>query len=142
MGILSAFLGSVGASSITATPSVASAVRLNSCSAGIEFTSSGQQIIRRNNNQRIQGLWVTPSFGAAEWEIRATLIPGSKTPLGDALNTWLPLTSSRSWALEEVAVGPAVESRLTFEFRRVGGSTPEVTVAGNIISVQVLDGFR
>lgn len=57
-----------------------------------------------------------PNFIAAEWssdkrtglgdayECRATLVSGP-APAGDALNTWLPLTVSRSWSQEQTGIG-------------------------------------
>lgn len=141
MGIHSAFLGSSGTSTITAQSTSVSAGSFNSSNAGFQFTSSGAQLNIRNGSQTIVGNWVTPPSSADQWEIRAILTSGD-APIGASLNTWIPLTTTRTWELFGNSPGIILSAVMTFEFRRVGGSTPEVTVTGNTISVEVLDGFR
>ena len=61
------------------------------------------------------GDWITPKINMAAYQCRATLNSGT-TPVG-TLNTWLALTSNRSWSLTRSTVG-SVTCNLTVEIRR------------------------
>lgn len=139
MGIQSAFLG-VGLSSSITAPSVAvGGVDTGPVSVEIVYSTDGKLRSTFNGNTTIEGDWVTPNSANAEWEIRATLVSGD-TPSSGSLNTWQALSSVRGWSLIRSTVGVS-QSNLTFDFRRVGGSSPEVTVTGNIMTAEVLDLF-
>lgn len=126
------FLGSASTSTITAQSVVAEATGDDSATAGIGFLADGRQTIRANDSITVVGNWVVPSSTAAEWEIRAVLNSGI-TPTTGAIGTWLALTSDRNWALTSSLLGDA-NSLLTFEFRKVGGSSAEVTISGSSLT--------
>lgn len=63
--------------------------------------------------------WVTPTSNAPNYDVRATLVSGD-TPSG-TLNSWLPLSSSRSWSL--TAVADAYACTLTIEIRDAATQT-------------------
>ena len=107
----------------------------------LSFSNTGSQFHTVNSSNTILRNWVTPATDASKWEIRATVESGA-TPDGSPLNTWLPLNLSRSWGLSSLPPGSFIETSLTFDFRRVGDTLPEVTSTGNIIYIEVLDIFR
>lgn len=69
------------------------------------------------------GDWITPisaAGGGAAYECRATLLSGT-SPSG-TLNTWLSLTSDRSWSLSRSTIGTTT-CTLTIEIRRASDGT-------------------
>lgn len=133
-------LGSGSSSIVTAqTVAVFAASVGGTATASVVFRANGSQATGENGSFSVVGNWVNPAFAANEWEVRATLDSGV-TPSVGALNTWQPLASDRTWSLSRIAVGVS-ECSLTFEFRRVGTSDPEVTVSFNTLSAERSDIF-
>lgn len=125
-----------GGSTITAQAVFVSDVDNAIASAGIRYRANGTYDSIIGIDALSNGAWVQPQTKAHEWEIRATRTSGL-SPTGSPLNTWLPLTTDRVWSLTRSSTG-AFQSRLTFEFRRVGATDPEVTIALNELDVEVL----
>lgn len=82
--------------------------------------------------------WLRGTSGG-DWEVRLTKTAGSDTNLGDALNTWLALSSNRSFG-QSVTGGSGATRTGTFtaEFRRTGSGTIIKTVTDIIITAEVL----
>lgn len=124
-------------SEIVATAVVASDFDRTIATAGVRFKSDGTIQTINGSITFDFGAWVSPASSADEWEIRATLASGS-VPTGTR-GSWLPLTSTREWVLTRSSDG-MYESDLTFEFRRVGDTDPEVTITTNLLQVEVISG--
>jgi len=140
MSIQMALFSGGNSSRITAIRVDVSAFGPESVTGAISFLSNGQQTISRDGSVSIVANWVTPTLLAGDWEIRAVLESGD-SPSQGVLNTWLPLTSNRSWVLSRSTEGFLL-TFLTFEFRRVGSTDPEVSITGNSISVESSGGIR
>ena len=123
-------------STITAAALAASDLAGSTATAGIRYNPSGSYDTLSGGTAFPEGNWVSPIGAASQWEIRATVASGA-TPTSGTIGSWLPLSSSRSWSLTRSATG-LIESNLTFEFRRVGGSSAETTVTGNTLSAEVI----
>jgi hypothetical protein len=133
-----ALLSGQGRSQITAQPSIVSTIRLDSASVSTGVYTNGQQIEVRNGNASVIGNWVNPPTSASEWEVRAVLDSGD-VPDG-VLGTWLSLSANREWGFILNSEGTLTCS-FTLEFRRVGDTSPEVTVSNNFLSLEVLPRF-
>jgi hypothetical protein len=67
------------------------------------------------------GDWISPKSAApSNYEVRATLNSGSLT--SGTTDSWLALTSNRSWSLTRVVVGAADQVDLTIEIRKGSGA--------------------
>lgn len=132
-------LGSGTGSSITAQAVFVNEISTGSVSVSVTFSPNGTQFTTVNGSNTVVGKWVLPELTADQWEIRTTLVSGT-TPSG-TLNTWQPVSVNRTWGLSVSVPGVTAECILTFEFRKVGATDPEVTVSGNILSAEVLDIF-
>jgi hypothetical protein len=76
------------------------------------------------------GTWL-PSGVGADYEVKATLTPGTDTPTG-SLGAFVSLGVTKTWQL--VSTGPGVlESELTIEIRRVSDS---VVIQTAVITMQ------
>ena len=135
-GVTAIMAGIAGGSTIIASSTSPYALSFNPfpAVAGIRYLAAGQYESLVNSVPTTEGDWVSPLSAASNWEIRATVTSGV-TPSG-TVNTWLALTSDRTWELIQSVVGTST-STLTFEFRRVGGSAAEYTVAGNVLTAEV-----
>ena len=142
MGIQLTFLGGSTGSTITAQTVEVQAISFDSSAvASIAFTNTGQQVTKRNGSASVVGNWLSPPYSASEWEIKA-IVGGGPDPTGSALNTWLPLSTTREWTVtDNAADGTPVQSFLTFEFRKVGGSSAEASISDNILSAESLSLF-
>jgi hypothetical protein len=136
MAFAGAAAASGSSSTITAAATVATDLSVSSSSAGIRYNPNGSYERVIGGSPSFQGFWVSPTTAGSEWEIRATVASGV-TPSG-TVNAWLALSSSRTWGLSVTGSGTSETCNLTLEFRRVGGSTAEVTVTDNIIQAEVL----
>ena len=125
-----------GRSEIIAGPALVFDLADVTATAGVTFRPDGSYQSITGSIPSGLGDWVRPAEAADEWEIRATRASGA-TPTSGALNTWLALTSARSWFLTRTSPG-FFEMNLTFEFRRAGSTDPEVTIGGNIFQVEVI----
>jgi len=139
MSMMIAFLGNEGASTITAEPAVVSRLSFDPINLSIVFTNTGVQQTIKNGNTSTLGNWVTPPTTANQWEIRASVASGSN-PTSGTLNTWQDFSTNRTWSLSVSDPG-LVETFLTFEFRKVGGSSAEFTITGSSMSGEVVDLF-
>lgn len=132
MSMQSMFLGLQASDTITAFGYAIDASNDGIASAAIRMGSDGLQSSFVNNSQSIDGAWVTPTTSAANWEVRATLVSGT-APTGSALNTWLALTTPRTWTTSATVEGTTVTSTIQLEFRRastlvVDPNTPTFTL--------------
>lgn len=77
--------------------------------------------------------WVAPSSPSVgdAYEIRATVLSGD-TPSGSALNTWLPLSTARSWSLTASGPTQSKSCDLSVEIGLLGTSTPLSTNTSTI----------
>lgn len=76
--------------------------------------------------------WGTPiTAGAGSgWEIHVHKDSGTGTIGGNALDTWLSLSTVRGWSMTSAALGQSREANLTVSFRPAGGGA--ATHAGTI----------
>lgn len=104
--------------------------------ASIRFQSNGD--IRNHNNVSI-GQWYYPDIAGTPgtaYEIRAT--PAPDTPDGGTMNTWLALSSSRTWSETNSSGTPSDETKVfTIEIRAAGSGTvidsATVTLSAEIV---------
>jgi hypothetical protein len=139
MGIHTMMLGNQSSSQITAGTVIVEDISVGSSSVSVTFSPVGTYFTSIKGSNTVLGNWVTPPSMASGWEIRATLTGGTEDSPG-VLNTWQPINTNRSWEVSRSAVGSS-DSVLTFDFRRVGSTDPEVSIEGNFLSVEVLDTF-
>lgn len=138
MSIQVAFFGSNATSMITASAAVVEAFRAGSAAtAGISFKTNGQEIGIRNLSSIGFGNWVTLTTTANQWEIRAVLDSGTSPSTG-VLGTWQDFSSDRSWTIV-ASPGETVTCALTFEFRKVGGTSAEFTVTGTFLTAEATE---
>lgn len=140
MSIQMNFLGGVSSSIITAQAvEILALVFSGTATASVIFATNGTQKTSQNGSNTSIGNWVSPSFTAEEWEIRATLDSGA-TPDTGALSTWQDFSTDREWSLSLSEEGSATSS-LIFDFRRVGNTDPEITVSPVNLSVENIGPF-
>lgn len=65
--------------------------------------------------------WISPTSAATGYEVYATLTSGSLT--GGTVNTWLPVTSTLQWYVEETGAVGTKAASLSFQVRKTGTST-------------------
>lgn len=88
------------------------AYRLNA-NGNVEYSANG-------GAYSVLEAWCVPAAQAANYECYATLVSGTVT--SGTLDTWLALSSSRTWSVSQINVG--VESAiLNIGIRRIGTST-------------------
>lgn len=135
MSMQLSFLGGVSTSFISAVAvSVNASTIGEGASASVSFRTDGRQSTSENGSETVIGNWVSPSFSANDWEVRATLVNGA-TPTVGTLDTWQDISVTRTWTVE-VLIGDNALSTLTFDFRRKGDTDPETTISGNIFTVE------
>lgn len=88
------------------------AISPSSASATYALNSNGTSVITGDVSP---SNWIDNTSNASLYEVRATRNSGS-TPTG-TFNSWLALSSSRSWSLGRSGAGTSV-SNVTFEVRR------------------------
>lgn len=78
--------------------------------------------------------WISPDSSTVgdSYEIRATVLSGD-TPSGSALNTWLPLSSTRLWDLTALGPASSKSTSLTIEIGLLGTST---ALSSNTCSIE------
>lgn len=87
--------------------------------ARLDFESDGDIVAITSVGSADQGDWITPKSAAPGlYEIMAHQDSGD--PVTGTLDTWLALTSSRSWSLEQLVAGSATAA-LTISIR-LGGA--------------------
>lgn len=65
--------------------------------------------------------WCTPTTSAGNYEARATVTAGALT--SGTTGSWVALTSTRDWTLQETVSGTAALCTFTIELRPIGGAT-------------------
>ena len=73
-----------------------------------------------------------------DWDIRATVTAGLDPPDAGTVDTWLALSSNRTWGNTRTgAEGPGTDSStITFDWRLTGTTTILATVTGTVIAAQ------
>lgn len=99
------------------------------------FTGTGSPIPAINTTNE----WLENSAASSnsDWEARATLTSGTTPTTNAGLNTWLALTSARTWGNTRTNSAGTTTSTLTIDFGEVGTSTSLVTVTNMVISAQL-----
>jgi hypothetical protein len=121
-GIMQAIIGSLGGDQITLFGVAVSSIGLGSQTATYTLESDGD-IVRATTplGSADIGDWIIPKASApGTYEVRATLNSGTLT--SGTTESWLALTSNRSWTLTRIIVGAADTVDLTIEIRRGSGS--------------------
>lgn len=67
--------------------------------------------------------WCTPTSQAPNYEAYVTVTSGSLTPGSAATGTWVALSSTRYWYLQESVSGQSTFCIFTVQIRRVGTTT-------------------
>lgn len=82
------------------------------------------------------GFWITPQSGMDLFEARATLNTGALS--SGSVNTWLPLSTTRSWQTSQSGEGVQT-ANLSIQIRRASDVTvvasATVTVTAEVLSV-------
>ena len=89
--------------------------------AGYRLNSNGKVYKNQNGSLTEIETWCTPTSEASNYEARVTLISGT-TPSG-SVGTWVALSSTRDWTIQETIPGDTDTSSFTVEIRRTGTTT-------------------
>lgn len=109
---------------------------VSTASAGYKLTTTGEarEILNSDgtpsDNLLEQG--ITPSGATSNYEVYATASPA---PTNGTLNTWLALTSDRTWSNDQSGSG-LNSTIVTFQIRPVSGSvvdTWDVELSANVL---------
>jgi hypothetical protein len=114
--------GGASAVTINLSPQLFFAINFGApASATYRLNSSGNAEYSENGGgYSVLEAWCIPAAQAANYECYATLVSGNLT--SGTLNTWLALSSSRSWNVTQSA--PGVDSAtINVGIRRVGTTT-------------------
>lgn len=65
--------------------------------------------------------WISPTSAATGYEVYATLTSGSLS--GGTVNTWLPITVTREWYVQETGNVGTETAALDFQVRKIGTTT-------------------
>jgi hypothetical protein len=97
--------------------------------AGYRLNSNGK--VYRNQNGSLTEIetWCTPTSEASNYEARVTLISGT-TPSG-TVGSWVALSSTRDWTIQETVPGDTDTSSIKVEIRRIG-TTPTTPPSATI----------
>jgi hypothetical protein len=128
MSILLAAFGAIGGDRISLSNVNVSATGATSQTATYTLESDGDVISATTDGGSVdEGDWIAPKANApSDYECRVTLDSGD-TPTTGTLNSWLALTSDRSWTLSVIASGNSAQCSLTVEIRK--GSGPALASA-------------
>lgn len=66
--------------------------------------------------------WITPTSGAENYEVFATLVSGQPLTAG-ILNSWLALTANRSWTQSVSTIGAYRETVINLQIRQISTTT-------------------
>lgn len=88
--------------------------------AAYRLGSNGKVYQVINGTQTFIEDWCVPNTSAGNYEARVTVTSGSLT--SGTTGTWLALTSTRDWALQETSSGNTSLCTFTVEIRPTGGS--------------------
>lgn len=67
--------------------------------------------------------WCTPTSQASNYEAYVTVTSGSLTPGSAATGTWVALSSTRYWYVQESVSGQSTTCIFTVQIRRIGTTT-------------------
>jgi hypothetical protein len=97
--------------------------------AGYRLNSNGK--VYRNQNGSLTEIetWCTPTSEASNYEARVTLLSGT-TPSG-TVGSWVALSSTRDWTIQETVPGDTDTSSIKVEIRRIG-TTPTTPPSATI----------
>lgn len=99
---------------------------LNVTTVGVRVGANGTFYSRTQGVYNAEYQWCTPTTDAANYEIYAS--SAELTSTGDALDTWLSLSTTRSWVIVDGQDdGEAVTDTLTLSIRRIGTTSPVTT---------------
>ena len=108
--------------------------------AGFELNASGDVRTLQNTAYFDEGDWITPKSSAGNaYEARAVRTAGVN-PSGTALNTWVPLGTTRLWSLASSTPGAFVTTTFTVDIRNASTQTILATTSVTL-EVEVSDGF-
>lgn len=69
--------------------------------------------------------WIRPNSaaGGASWEIRFVTTPTDAFDIQSAVkDTWIDISSNRTWGYQQVGIGTKTSGNITFEIRIVGSN--------------------
>jgi len=125
-GAVLSLLGTSGdaASSVTITVNPASIFGFNpgsTADAQYQLSSGGvaNEIVNSGLATRLYD-WCVPASQASNYEVYATIVSGSLSGGSAATDTWLALTSTRTWL---VSTGGVLYTELNVGIRRIGTTT-------------------
>ena len=91
------------------------------------FLTSGGQVEKSTDiggiNPTNLEQWCTPTSQASNYEAYITVTGGSLTPGSAATGTWVALSSTRYWYVQESRSGQSTTCTFTVQIRRVGTTT-------------------
>jgi hypothetical protein len=90
--------------------------------AAYRLNSNGQVEQVLNGGASTLEQWCTPTSAAGNYEARVT-ITADTLDFGDAVNTWLALSTTRTWGVGPTLVPGTRNCTFTVEIRRIGTST-------------------
>lgn len=94
---------------------------INGKTAGVRISNNGYYYKYRGGVANAEYVWITPQSNYSEYEVKATLNSGD-TPAGDSLATWLSLSTSRDWTLQNGTIEGESTCSLTLEIRWTGNN--------------------
>lgn len=89
--------------------------------AGYRLNSNGKVYKNQNGSLTEIETWCTPTSEASNYEARVTVVSGV-TPTG-TIGSWVALSSTREWTVQEPTPGNTSTSTFTVEIRRTGTTT-------------------
>ena len=125
-GAVLSLLGTSGgaASSVTITVDTAAIFGFNpgaTADAQYQLSTGGvaNQIVNSGLATRLYD-WCVPASQTANYEVYASLVSGSLSGGSSATDTWLPMTSTRTWFVSTTSV---LSAELNVGIRRIGTTT-------------------
>lgn len=125
-GAVLSLLGTSGgaAAAVTITVDTAAIYGFNpgaTADAQYQLSSGGvaNQIVNSGLATRLYD-WCVPAAQASNYEVYAALVSGSLSAGSSATDTWLPMTSTRTWLVSTTGV---LSAELNVGIRRIGTTT-------------------
>ena len=124
-GIQMMFMGSGGDALITISDQNISDITFGSAQAYYFLTAGG--LVQQSLNSGGTGpttleQWCTPASLTSNYEARVTITSGALTG-GSGTGTWLALSTTRNWFIENGVSGTFEQCIFTVEIRRIGTTT-------------------
>lgn len=122
MSILLAAFAAMGGDRISLSGVAVSSVGSGSQTATYTLESDGDVVTATTPGGSVDaGDWIDPRASApSDYEVRATLNFGTLS--SGTTGSWLALSTSRSWTLQQIIVGVADQVELTIEIRKGAGA--------------------